>query len=309
MTARATAFLAMTGLLIASPAAAEFDYTGDMAARFDDIERYDSAEGRGSRKQYRLRFRPEFAFSERWSGHAFIATGNDFGSAYNTIDDNDDEIHVRHLFVRLEDDWGKFEAGVIPPYKGRVSSTGLSAEGWLQGLRGVMNVRSGRLELVLGQLDDLRASRAMSLPEELDYVELEYSGRLTDTWTYEAASDYMLDDAFVRGEFRYSPSSDKAYAAEIIANVSERGVKVVLSAERTLRVGDAEVEWFGYYAYAGEKFGLRAALTEDFLEFGHAIATEFSSPFPGSDRFEWFAKVEVYEDAVRANFGIELSLD
>lgn len=303
MTARATAVAAVTSLLFCAPVAAEFDYRGNMAVRVDDTE------GRGSRQQYRLRVRPQFAFSERWSAHAFIATGNDFGSAYNTIDDNDDEINVRHLFVRLEDAWGKLEAGVIPPYKGRVSSTGLSEEGWLQGLRGVLNLRSGRLELVFGQLDDLRASRAISLPDDVDYFELEFSGRLTDTWSYEAASDYMLDDAFVRGEFRFSPSSSEAYAAEVIANVSEGGVKVVLSAERTLRFGDTEIDWFSYYAYAGERFGARAELTEDFLEFGHAIATEFSNSFAGSERLEWFANFEVYEDAARVELGVELSLD
>lgn len=274
-----------------------------MALRIDDTE------GRGSRQQYRLRVRPEFAFTERWSMHAFIATGDDFGSAYNTFNDSDDEINVRHLFLRLEDHWGKFEVGVIPPYKGRVSSTGLSAEGWLQGVRGVASIRSGRLELVLGQLDDLRASRAMSLPDDVDYAELEYSGRLTDTWTFEAAGDYMLDDAFVRGEFRYSPSSSEAYAGEIIANLSEGGFKFVLSAERAFRVGDSDIDWFSYYAYAGEKFGARALLTEDFLEFGHAIATEFSSGFAGLERLEWFAHVEVYEDAARVELGIEYSLD
>lgn len=292
----------MTGLLLSSPVAAEFDYRGDMALRIDDTE------GRGSRQQYRLRVRPQFAFTEAWSAHAFIATGNDFGSAYNTIDDNDDEIHVRHLFVRLEDDWGKFEAGAIPPYKGRISSTGLSAEGWLQGLRGVMNMRAGRLELVLGQLDDLRASRALSLPDEVDYFELEYSGRLTDTWSFEAASDYMLGDTFVRGEFRYSPAASKAYAGEVIANLDTGGFKVVASVRRDLRIGESNIDWFSYYAYAGEKFGARAELTEDFLEFGHAIATEFSSSFRGAERLEWFAKIEVYEDAVRAELGIELSL-
>lgn len=302
MMTRATAITALTGLLFCPPVAAEFDYRGDMAIRVDDTE------GRGSRQQYRLRVRPQFAFTERWSAHAFIATGDNFDSAYNTIDDNDDEINVRHLFVRLEDDWGKFEAGVIPPYKGRISSTGLSAEGFLQGLRGVMNMRSGRLELVLGQLEDLRASRALSVPDEIDYLELEYSGRLSDTWSFEAAGDYMLDDPFVRGEFRYSPSSSEAYAGEIIANLGEGGFKVVLSAERTFDIGDSEVEWFSYYAYAGERFGPRAELTEDFLEFGHAIATEFSSSFPGASRFEWFANFEVYEDAARVELGIEYSL-
>ncbi len=297
------ALLAVAGVAACSPAVAEFDYRGDMAIRIDDTE------GRAARQQYRLRIRPQYAFSERWSAHAFVATGNDFGSAYNTFDDNDDEINVRHLFVRLEDDWGKIEAGIIPPYKGRVSSTGLSAEGWLQGLRGVRNLRAGRLELVLGQLDDLRASRALSLPDKIDYFELEYSGRLTDTWSFEAATDHMLDDTFLRGEFRYSPSADEAYAAEIIANLDTGGFKTVLSAESSFRIGNSEIDWFSYYAYAGEKFGPRAALTEDFLEFGHAIASEFSSGFPGSERFEWFANFEVYEDDARIQLGVQLSLD
>ena len=75
--------------------------------------------------------------------------------------------------------------------------------------------------------------------------------------------------------------------------------------ERTFNLGDRPIEWFVYYAYAEPRFGQRAELTEDFLDFGHALANEFSGAIADYDRLSWFVKAEVYEDRVRGQLGVE----
>lgn len=267
--------------------------------------RYDDTSSSDERGQYRLRAYPSYDFGGSASLHAFVATGDEFDSSWNTIDDNDDEVHVRRLYMRLEDERGKIELGTMPTYKGRVSSTGLSDNGWLKGVRGVLQLKSGRLELVLGELEDIRAHSALSPPDELNYIELEYSGELTDQWSYELSFDRMLDDDFLRGEIRYRSANDVFYSIEAIHNASASAAKVVASMERTLTVGARPVEWFVYYAYAEPRFGQRAELTEDFLDFGHALANEFSGAVADSDRLSWFVKAEVYEDRARGQLGLE----
>ena len=282
-----------------APGQAQFLLDGDLSVRYDDTSKSD---GRG---QYRLRVLPSYEFDNGVSLHAFLATGDEYDSAYNTIDQNDDEFHVRHLFARFENERGKLELGAIPPYKGRVSSTGLSKEGWVKGLRGVLRQNSGDFEIVLGELDDLRAQDAISLPAKVNYVEVEYSGRLNDLWSFEVSVDRMLQDNFLRGELRYETAAGVAYALEAVRNASENANKFVVSMERSLTIGPRPIDWFIYYAYAEAAFGPRAELTEDFLDFGHAFAMEFSGAIADSSRWAWFTKAEVYENRVRGQLGLE----
>lgn len=290
-------------LLIPCVAVAQFTHDTDVAVRLDD------SSDRDVRGQYRLRIRPRIDFDDRWSLHAFVATGEEFESAYNTIDDSDDQIHVRRLFARYELDTGsKLEVGVIPPFKGRVSSTGLSKEGWIRGGRGVWRRSSGAIEFVFGSLDDLRASQALGADFDVDYYEFEYSAQANDAWSFEVGAERMFDSRFFRTELRFEPRGRASLAAELIHNVSENSSKLVLSGLRELRWLDRPVEWFSYYAYTGRDFGRRADLAEDFLEFGHAIATKLEGGFSGG-RVGWFAEVEVYENRTRAKLGIEVDLN
>jgi len=298
---RRTAFrVAAVFVLTGTPApAAEFAHETDMALRYVDISE------ESTRTQYRFRFRPDLVLDGPWSLHAFVSTGSDYDTAYNTIDDNDDKVYVRRAFVRYETEAGKVEAGIIPPFKGRISSTGLSGEGWVKGIRGVWRANRGRFELVLGQLDDLNARSALRLPDEIDYYEFEYSGQISRTWSFEASLERMLGDNFIRGELRHVSPADVAYAMELVLNTDETARKFVVSMDRTLRLGSSELDWFSFYAYANEDFGLRAELTEDFLEFGHAVSSELSGDLFGSGRADWFAAIEFYESQTRFEMGLE----
>ena len=285
------------------PCAAQFDYTGDLSIRIDDTS------DRPGRSQYRLRFGPRYDLGDNWSVHGFVATGDEFDSAYNTIDENDDQIHVRRLFARYARGDSKVEVGVIPPYKGRVSSTGLSKEGWIRGMRGVWGTEKGAFEVVVGDLEDLRASRTFSTDYDLNYVEVEYSRKLNASWTYEVSAEELFDDRFLRGEVRYLTRADAYWAFEVIYNTSDDNSKVILSSLRNIERPAGPIEWFVYYSYTGTGFGPRAELSEDFLEVGHAVATKFKGAVPALERLEWFAEVELYEETARLKAGFEFSLD
>jgi hypothetical protein len=299
---RAAATL-LFALMTTTPAGAEFTHDSDFSLRIDEQSTEDL------RGQYRLRVRPALQLTRHWSLHGFIATGEAFDSAYNTVRANDDQLHLRRLFARVGNDRGKIEIGLIPPYKGRVSSTGLSEEGWLKGARGVLNRRHGALELVIAELDDLDAGNAWEAPETADYFELEYSGRINDRWSFESSIEHMLGDGFVRGELRLAPPGRGAYALELINNLDTAAGKVVISARRSLVLAGRELDWFSYYAYAAREFGPRAELTEDFLDYGNALSTELSGRFMRFDRLEWFTKIELYESRSRLQLGLEIRLD
>lgn len=295
------AVLASLLLVACFPVQAQFQFEGTLSARYDDTS---TSEERG---QYRLRLKPSYVIDSGISLHAFIATGDVYESAYNTIDDNDDEIHIRHLFARFKNDRGMLEFGSIPSFKERVSSTGLSKEGWVKGVRGVLQQKSGAIEVVLGSLEDLRARDALSLPDDLNYVEVEYSGTYTDRWLYEIGVDRMLGDNFLRGEVLYETADGVTWSLEAIRNASRDANKFVVSMERAFRFGSQLVGWSSFYAYADEDFGSRAALTEDFLEFGHALASELSGAIAGSERWAWVATAEIYEESVRGQFEVEFT--
>lgn len=290
-------------ILLPAPCLAEFAHRSDLSIRLDDTT------DRSSRSQYRLRIRPEFSISPDWSLHGFIATGDRFGSAYNTFNDDEDGIHVRRLFARYEQNGSKIEVGVIPPYKGRVSSTGLSKEGWIRGARGVLRTRAGALELVVGDLQEIDADKALSSQFEVNYLEFEYSARIDESWSFEIGAEDMFEDRFVRGELRVEREGRATLAAELIRNTSTDSSKVVLSALKEFERPGGTIEWFTYYTYSDREFGQRAELAEDFLDFGHALATKLEGEVSGFDRFAWFAELEFYEDLSRIKLGLEVALN
>lgn len=290
-------------LLAVVPASAEWSHRSDFSLRFDDRS------DRPSRSQYRLRMQPQLELSRHWSMHGFIATGDRYDNAWNTIDENDDVLYVRRLFARYAVEGSKIEFGIIPPFKGRVSSIGLSKEGWIRGARGVLDVGSGQLELVVGNLNDLTARSATERDFKLNYFEFEYSSRLKGGWSFELGAEEFFEDRFLRGELRHQREGKPAFAAELIRNVSTDSTKVVLSAATTLERPGGSIRWFSFYSYAGEGFGQRAELSEDFLEFGHALSSQLKGRLLDSEKTHWFARVELYEEISRFMVGLEFTLN
>ena len=285
-------------------------YSVELQAKLDTQLRFDDRSGQDERYQYRVRFYPSITFDDEkmWSFNAFAATGDDFSSSHNTLDDGKSDLfYVRRAYLRHEDDQGKTEIGILPTYKGRVSSTGLSKDGWIAGIRHVANVSHGKFELVLGELGDTRASRALNAPDDLNYIELEYSGSLSQQTSIEFSLERLLGSNFVSGEVRYQTASDFTYAAELIDKVDTNDFKFVASTEKTLQLYSQEWEVFAYYSYVSDDFGARAEFTEDFLATGHGVAIELESSLNFAP-LDWFAKFETFEGNTRVQFGIKYGL-
>ena len=301
-------------LLFVSPT-----YSVELQAKLDTQLRFDDRSGRDGRYQYRVRFYPSIIFDDdkQWSFNIFAATGDDYSSSHNTLDDgNADLFYLRRAYLRHENEQGKTEIGILPTYKGRVSSTGLSKDGWVAGLRHVANVSHGKFEVVLGELADTRASRALNAPNNLNYIELEYSGNLSQQTRFELSFERLLSSNFVTGEVRYQTETGVTFAAELIEKVDTHDFKFVASTEKTFRAYSQDWDVFAYYSYVSDNFGARAALTEDFLATGHGVAVELGSSFNFTSFFalpsapqlaplNWFAKFEAFEGNTRVQLGVK----
>ncbi|BFM08803.1 hypothetical protein [Halioxenophilus aromaticivorans] len=284
-------------------APARAQVTASLAAPLSVSLRYDWRESVGDRYQYRLRWYPSLALNEALSLHTFIASGDAFSSSYNTIDDSGaDPIELRRAFVRYQYRRGKLEAGVIPPYKGRVSSTGLSKDGWLTGLRAVHQFSSkDQFEIVAGELSQPDNPGAFERLDNPNYWEAEYSSAVRHGVSFELAAEHMLGDDFVRGEVRKQLTPQWLASVESINKLGDT-TKWVLSAGRTY--GATKV--FVYYSFVPQGFGQRAELTEDFVNYGHSWVLETDTKI--NQQLAWFTKFEHVKNNWRVQLGVSFSL-
>lgn len=287
--------------------------TDGFAAAFSqklDIQlRADDRSTRDIRAQYRLRYYPTLTLDNpAWSLNSFIVTGNDFSSSHNTITDGEaDNIYVRRLFVSYQHEKGKTEIGVIPTYKGRVSSSGLSKDGWIKGFRQVANPHDDHaFELVVGELNNTSPSSALGLADNIDYIEAEYSGRISAGQTIEFSIERMTGGNYVRSEYRYALNDEDTVFAELIRRLDEPHTKIVLGRSGAFQLFGSALSYFAHYSYVSDGFGPRAELTEDFLGTGHGASVEISSPFAGSPA-EWFVRFDVVNSTERVLAGLDWS--
>ena len=270
--------------------------------------RADDRTSRDVRYQYRLRYYPQYNFSDTWSLNGFAVTGDDYGSSHNTVDDGSaDYFYARRIYARHQGEYGKTELGIIPTYKGRVSSSGLSKDGWIKGVRHVRALGDDNLEVVFGQLSSLNPADALKSPDELNYIEVEYSARINDSWSYEVSAERMTNSNFVRTELRYSLSSSMSYFGELVSRVDSSKIKAVLGIEGKLSLKQYDMEYFAHYSYVSDNFGLRAELTEDFLGTGHGFSAEVEGDFTHT-KLGWFLRYDTVDSRNRLLAGIKWSL-
>ncbi|MCR9279077.1 MAG: hypothetical protein NXH85_13995 [Pseudomonadaceae bacterium] len=287
--------------LAARTQALEFNQTLDLQARIDDRS------SRQLRYQYRARYYPSVRLSDTLSAHAFVVTGDEFGSSHNTASDGSAAyVSARRAYLRHEGEYGKTEVGVIPTYKGAVSSSGLSKDGWIQGLRHVRNLANSKLELVVGQLDSTDPSQALGAPSEIDYLELEFSAVINEKTSYEVSVERMIGANFTRMELRRDVGQSLVAFGELVARLGESSKKLVLGVESDLPMLGETAELSALYAYVSDDFGSRADLTEDFLGTGHGITAELSYEI-GRSNWGWFVRFDGTESRSRFIAGIKWS--
>ncbi|GLR72096.1 hypothetical protein GCM10007852_30040 [Agaribacter marinus] len=271
--------------------------------------RADDRSGRDLRYQYRVRYYPSVSFSDSLSVNGFVVTGDDFSSSHNTIDDSSaDHFYLRRAFVRHSGDYGKTEVGIIPTFKGRVSSSGLSKDGWIQGIRHVRNTgNKGQFELVAGELNNVDPRKAIDAPNTIDYLEAEYSASYNEQISYEFSLERMTSANFMRTELRYAYAESHTAFAELVKRADATKIKTVLGVEGEFRSKDKPYEYFVYYSYVSDDFGLKAELTEDFLGTGHGFSAEIESSFSFAP-LNWFIRFDKVDNSSRMLGGIKWSL-
>lgn len=290
-------------------------FSPSFSHKLDVQIRYDDRSNRPSREQYRLRYYPSIALSPSLSVHSFIVTGEDFSSSHNTFgSDTTDYLYPRRLYVRHKNDFGKTEVGVIPTYKGRVSSTGLSKDGWITGVRHVRQLKNDTaIEIVVGQLVNAQANEAFNIGEEDDYFEIEYSAKMGQRHSYEASFEKMLNGTFVRAEYRFRINDEDTAFVELVQRTDESAAKFVVGTSGELATGvlntSYPIEYFAYYSYIDSRFGERAELIEDFLGTGHGGSLEFSGVLSKKHDVEWFVRTDFVESVSRLLAGIKLSFE
>ena len=306
------------GLLffVVSPYFASANKAAPLFSQKLDIQvRYDNRSNRPSREQYRLRYYPSLALRAQWSINGFVVTGDDFSSSHNTFgSDTTDYLYARRLYLRHKTELGKTELGVIPTYKGRVSSTGLSKDGWITGVRHVRQLQDDTaLEVVLGQLSNAQADEAFNIGGEDKYFEIEYSARMGHRHSYEGSFERMLSGTFLRAEYRFRINESDTAFFEWVQRTDERAAKIVVGTSGELEASVFNtaypIEYFAYYSYIDSTFGARAELIEDFLGTGHGGSLEFSGILSKKHDVEWFVRTDVVDSVSRLLAGIKLSFD
>ncbi|WP_334060918.1 hypothetical protein [Alteromonas sp. S005] len=281
-----------------------------------DIQvRYDDRSNRPSREQYRLRYYPSLAITSAWSLNSFVVTGDDFSSSHNTFgSDNTDYLYARRLYLRHETESGKTELGIIPTYKGRVSSTGLSKDGWITGVRHVRQLQNDTaLEVVVGQLANAEASEAFNIGGEDAYFEIEYSAKMDHRHSYEASFEKMLGGTFARAEYRFRMNDKDTAFIELVQRTDESAAKIVVGTSGEFDAGafntSYPIDYFAYYSYIDSSFGERAELIEDFLGTGHGGSLEVSGVLSEKHDVEWFVRADVVDSVSRLLAGVKLSFE
>lgn len=274
--------------------------------RIDVQIRYDNRSNREDRAQYRLRYYPQINVNNDWSLNSFVVTGDDFASSHNTFGESDSqEIAIRRLYVRRIFEGGKIEFGVIPTYKGRVSATGLSKDGWIQGVRYVTSLLpTHKLEFVAGSLNNTDPAKALSLSGELDYFELEYTASLSQHHAIEFGLERITAGNYARAEWRYTQNTAQTWLIEYVRRLDDAQDKFVLGTESQFEIKGYPVDMYAYYAYVSKAFGFRAELTEDYLGTGHGGSIALSGSLSIAE-MDWFSRIDAVGNNKRLLVGIK----
>ena len=259
------------------------------ATRYDLQFLRDNIEYQKKRIQYQVSAYYDVVLLRNQSiGHfhlkGLMGTGESYTSQWNTLYNFIDHqvenqfLNMRQIFLAwIYHDW-RWEIGVIPPVKGKVSNTSLDKDGWIRGTRIVAPLPKGELELVTGAVDHLEASNAFQLWESWNYHELEWTQGWFENWRSEAGYVSLNSQNYVRAEARwiYQTISKMTVelANEVLHNISTSSWAFDVSA--SLKISDWKL--IGEYSHVPETFGLLGELSNDFFTLGHLGMLSIKAP-------------------------------
>ena len=240
-----------------------------------------------------------------------IGTGDSYTSQWNTaysfIDQAPDEqyINMRQIFF----EWGikkwRWEIGVIPPVKGKVSNTSLDKDGWIRGSRVVMPVvQQSELELVSGAVDHLEDPNAFQLWDEWNYHELEWTHHWSTHWRSEMGYVLLDQQHYGRSELRWkwkvNPKVYLEIAGELLRNVSNS----IWAFDVSALLKFSEISMVAEYSDVPDTFGLLGALSNDFFTLGRLGMLSLKGPLFKKIGLSWFSKSYLGVEQVRVTVGV-----
>lgn len=293
--------------------------------RFTWETRYDNIEsGRGeNRLEAALRLNFTINLFEDIKLINLLSSGSRFTSRWETIRNFNDpakfrtfKLNLRQLYLQRDFSWGRVQLGAIPPVKGKVSSTGLASNGWIDGGRIVYELPWASVEFLAGSKADFNQPNLFEREMVLNFTETELNFTPSDNFKGEFSFEKLNEETYLRSEAGYTFMPGKRdeliLTAEGLHNTGTKkwSYGLTLATDPLVHIHSSlagYVTMIAYYNYTDEKIGLRGELTDDFYVFGHSLTLEFEGPITADGKISWFFKPIIAEEE-RFNLGVEISL-
>lgn len=287
--------------------------------RYDNIER-----GRDeNRLEAALRLNFTINLFEDIKLINLLSSGSRFTSRWETIRNFNDpskfrtfKLNLRQLYLQRDFSWGRVQLGAIPPVKGKVSSTGLASNGWIDGGRIVYEMPWAVVEFLAGSKADFNQPNLFEREMILNFTETEFNFNASENFKGEFSYERLNEETYLRSEagFTFSPgkNDELILTAEGLYNADTRrwSYGLTLATDPLVHLSGSlagYVTMIAYYNYTDEKIGLRGELTDDFYVFGHSLTLEFEGPITRDGKISWFFKPIIAKEE-RFNLGVEISL-
>jgi hypothetical protein len=252
------------------------------------------------------------------------STGSSFTSRWETVKDfrvtgenRRFNLNLRQLYIQKEWENSRLQIGSVPTIKGKVSSTGLGSNGWIDGGRFQFNVFSAIVEFVVGSLTDLNTPNFLDRSFKLNYFETEISKKIGDNTLAELSYERLNKDDYLRGEYRVNIyPSDKNYfqlTFESFIHLNNYSISYGITFESDL------LKWFDenleeyvelkvYFNHTDERLGTRGFLTDDFYRFGNTLTVEATGKITPDKKIRWFSENYISKDP-RFLIGLRIDLE
>lgn len=252
------------------------------------------------------------------------STGSSFTSRWETVKDfrvtgenRRFNLNLRQLYIQKEWENSRLQIGSVPTIKGKVSSTGLGSNGWIDGGRFQFNVFSAIVEFVVGSLTDLNTPNFLDRSFKLNYFETEISKKVGDNTLAELSYERLNKDDYLRGEYRVNIyPSDKNYfqlTFESFVHLNNYSISYGITFESDLlKWFDENLEEYAelkvYFNHTDEKLGTRGFLTDDFYRFGNTLTVEATGKITPDKKIRWFSENYISKDP-RFLIGLRIDLE
>lgn len=252
------------------------------------------------------------------------STGSSFTSRWETVKDfrvtgenRRFNLNLRQLYIQKEWENSRLQIGSVPTIKGKVSSTGLGSNGWIDGGRFQFNVFSAIVEFVVGSLTDLNTPNFLDRSFKLNYFETEISKKVGDNTLAELSYERLNKDDYLRGEYRVNIyPSDKNYfqlTFESFVHLNNYSISYGITFESDLlKWFDENLEEYAelkvYFNHTDERLGTRGFLTDDFYRFGNTLTVEATGKITPDKKIRWFSENYISKDP-RFLIGLRIDLE